>query len=211
MTSWVFDNLSDTVKQMETQRVLRRVYAPFLLGITTTATAALTTSNGTLLFLIAFIPCLVAGVAIAYIDSTERRIPDVITAPLATYLLGFVIIDLIVRHLNGETITPYAIGIPAGAAIAGGAFLIAGLAGVTGLGDVKLAAIIGAILTPYYGIETTIGALVLAHVLAVPHAIVSIQRKRRAPSAMHDEEIPFGPYLVAGALIALLATHCIGS
>jgi leader peptidase (prepilin peptidase)/N-methyltransferase len=87
----------------------------------------------------------------------------------------------------------------AGAAALGGAHLALALlpgAGL-GLGDVKLAALLGAPLA-WLGWDALAVGLLLPHLLAGPPALALLRSGRRTP-------LPFGPALLAGALGAVAA------
>jgi leader peptidase (prepilin peptidase)/N-methyltransferase len=84
-----------------------------------------------------------------------------------------------------------------------GFLLLAALAypGGMGMGDVKLALLIGALLGP-----TTPVGLMLALLLALVPTVVLIARHGRGARRL---AIPFAPFLCAGAVVALFAGHAI--
>lgn len=145
-------------------------------------------------FLVA--PFLAAMVAVAVIDAQRRIIPNRIIYPaLLVYAPAIVLADLLtdeVQALDG------ALGL---VAYAGPLFLIAlVIPQGMGMGDVKLAALIGLVL----------GSLGLSYVL-VAAGVGVIGGGVGALVAMmvlgygRRQNIPFGPFMAAGAIVAALA------
>lgn len=129
------------------------------------------------------------GAWAAWIDSRSHRIPDAVTIPLAT-AAGATVIGCTVLSGDGLLAGQAALG---GAAL-GGFYVAAAVFGDLGLGDAKLAAILG--LTMAYSSWTALlwgGSLGL--VLALPQAVWIRGKGMR---------IPLAPYLVAGAVAALV-------
>ena len=129
-------------------------------------------------------------VAITFIDVDHKIIPDVITIP-ALWIAPAV--ALVVGQL---TLKSSLIGLAVGGgflwAIAAGYELVRKQEGM-GFGDVKLLAMVGA----YQGWEAALFALVIGSVIGtVVGLLLMILRRGRL-----DMEIPFGPFLVAGALM----------
>lgn len=128
----------------------------------------------------------------AAIDLEHKRIPNVITLPgcLLAIALGFAL------DSSGE-----AARLLAGLG-AGGAFLVVALASPKGMGigDVKLATMIGLFLgvavIPAVLIALLTGVIVGGFVIA-----------RVGLSAGRKTAVPFGPFLAFGALVALFAGH----
>jgi leader peptidase (prepilin peptidase) / N-methyltransferase len=139
--------------------------------------------------------CFVAAlVAITRIDLEHRIIPNRILAPLAVLALVLTAI-----FAPGE--------LPArliSAAAGGGVLLLAALAypGGMGMGDVKLAAVMGLVLGPALGPALLIA--VLAGTL-VGVAIIA----RRGVAAGRKTAVPFGPFLALGGLVGLFAGQAI--
>ena len=128
-----------------------------------------------------------ALVPIALIDLELRLIPNAITLPAAVAaLVAGVVLD--VGHVPEQLI--------AGAA-AGGFFLIAAAVrpGGMGMGDVKLAAMLGL----YLG-RTVVPAIFAALILGVLVGAVVIARKGAREG--RKTGVPFGPFLAVGGLIA---------
>lgn len=129
-----------------------------------------------------------ALVAIAGIDLEHQIIPDWITLPVAA--VGFLTSFLGTRVSWLESV----LGILAGGGILFAVIVLSG--GGMGGGDMKLGAMMGAFL----GYKLTLLALFLAVTLGgfVALALLSTGLRRR------KEAIPFGPFLAAGAAIAML-------
>lgn len=132
------------------------------------------------------------AVAAGLIDWRERRIPNRLTAIIATLSLsGFAI----AAGTAQSTITALRTLLVAFAILAGPLLMVwLAVPRTLGAGDVKLAAA----LAPFAAWPTTtylFAGLVLMFVTATPHAVAV--RKRKA-------SLPFGPYIVTGIGAATL-------
>lgn len=130
-------------------------------------------------------------------DLRTRRLPNALTLPLATVLTGIV---LGLGASTGHWTQAIA------AMIGGAGFMVVlslvGFAGQVGFGDVKLALSVG-IVTGWFGMFLPVWAVVLAYVLALPHAITAVVMRSRGRDIT---DLPFGPYLIAaGAIVAVTA------
>jgi leader peptidase (prepilin peptidase)/N-methyltransferase len=129
-------------------------------------------------------------VPVALIDLDQRIIPNTITLPAAIAAIG---IGLATRPS----------GVPeqliAGAA-AGGFLLVFALAYPRGMGmgDVKLAAVLGLFLGRSVGVAVLVGVLAGTLVGAAIMARVGVTAGRKTA-------VPFGPFLAFGGVVALLA------
>ena len=143
----------------------------------------------------------VVGVVLTVIDLREHRLPNALTLPmLAVVPLGLGVADL----LGSTADAPWSGWAGAGV----GAVLWLGVLGLIwllsrgrgmGLGDVKLAPSLGATLG-WLGLQTALVGLVLAFVLGgVVSVLLLLARRVDRRSA-----IPFGPFLLAGALAAVM-------
>ncbi|MGA2929061.1 MAG: prepilin peptidase, partial [Solirubrobacteraceae bacterium] len=131
-----------------------------------------------------------ALVAITRIDLEHRIIPNRILAPVA--VAAIVLTTVLTPHLLPERLI-------AGAA-AGGLLLAAALAdpGGMGMGDVKLAAVMGRVL------GRAVAPALLVALLAGTLAGIAVMAKRGIRTGRRTA-IPFGPFLALGGLVALLA------
>lgn len=121
------------------------------------------------------------------VDLRERRIPDALTAPaaVAALVLGLTLdpAGQPVRVVAGVTTVLFLLAVrcprPAG----------------LGLGDVKLAGVLGLVLGPV--VMVAIGTALAAG--AVVAAAVAVRGGR---VALRTTTVPFGPYLAGGAVVA---------
>jgi len=141
-------------------------------------------------FLVAAAFCAVL-VAISATDLERRIIPNRIVLPATVVLLA-------AQTILDPSVEWIAAGL--GAALF---FLIAALAypGGMGMGDVKLALLLGVVLG-----RTVPIALMIGMVSALVPSVVLIARHGKAGRKM---TIPFGPFLALGGLVALFAGHSI--
>jgi leader peptidase (prepilin peptidase) / N-methyltransferase len=129
-------------------------------------------------------------VPVALIDLEHRIIPNRITAPAAVIALAIGLVldmDFVVEQLI------------AGAA-AGGFFLLAAIAYPRGMGmgDVKLAGVMGLYLGRGVGLAVLVGLVAGVLVGAIIIARVGAKEGRKTA-------VPFGPFLALGGLIAIFA------
>ena len=141
-------------------------------------------------FLVAAVFCAVL-VAISATDLERRIIPNRIVLPATVVLLA-------AQTILDPSIEWIAAGLGAAAF-----FLIAALAypGGMGMGDVKLALLLGVVLG-----RTVPVALLLGMLAALVPSFVLIARHGKAGRKM---TIPFGPFLALGGVAALFAGHSI--
>ncbi|MCX5060675.1 MULTISPECIES: A24 family peptidase [unclassified Streptomyces] len=136
------------------------------------------------------------GVLLAVVDFRVKRLPDVLTLPLAgaaLVLLGAV--ALVPEHAGDWLTALY------GGLALGGAFFVLFLInpGGMGFGDVKLALGLGAVLG-WYGWPTVMLGTFAAFLLGALYggALVVVRRAGRKTA------IAFGPFLITGAFVGLL-------
>lgn len=141
-------------------------------------------------FLVAAAFCAVL-VAISATDLERRIIPNRIVLPATVVLLA------------AQTILDPSVEWIAGGLGAAAFFLIAALAypGGMGMGDVKLALLLGVVLG-----RTVPVALLIGMLTALVPSFVVIARHGKAGRKM---TIPFGPFLAVGGVVALFAGHSI--
>jgi leader peptidase (prepilin peptidase) / N-methyltransferase len=130
-------------------------------------------------------------VAITATDITHRIVPNQIVLPAAALVL--------VAHTALQPSPEWALG-----ALGAALFLfIAALAypGGMGMGDVKLALLLGAMLGRYVGVGLMLGMLV-----AIVPSVFLLARHGAAARKMG---IPFAPFLALGAVVALFVGHAL--
>jgi leader peptidase (prepilin peptidase)/N-methyltransferase len=141
-------------------------------------------------------PFLALMLAVGLIDARWRIVPNAIMYPaLAVY-----VVVLVVAQLSGGGVSAVR-GLLGVAAYAGPLFLVALVApGGMGMGDVKLAALIGLVLgsigLAYVGVAAGVG--IIGGGLGAILALTVLGYRRR-------QHIPFGPFLAAGAIVAAFA------
>ncbi|MBD3144759.1 prepilin peptidase [Microbispora bryophytorum] len=138
--------------------------------------------------LAAWLYAVVAGSALAEIDRRTWRLPDAITLPSYPIVLALL-------APSGRLLPALASGCALGAVYA--ALWFARPAGL-GLGDVKLAGLIG-LLTGALGVQATVVAGMAGQVLGALYAVGLLLARR----ATRTTEFPFGPFMLAGALVAV--------
>ncbi|MEV4722827.1 prepilin peptidase [Micromonospora humida] len=136
---------------------------------------------------------LYSGALLAAVDIAVRRLPTPVVAAAALLVFAILAAEAALAADGRRLITAAA----AGAALGGGYLLLALVAGSgMGLGDVRLAALLGAALGTLGWDAVLLGA-VLPYLLAAPAALIRLVGRVEGSMA-------FGPYLVTGALAALL-------
>jgi leader peptidase (prepilin peptidase)/N-methyltransferase len=134
-------------------------------------------------------------VPLMVIDVRERRLPDRLTLGGAAALLALVGAG---AAISGEA-APVA-GALVGAGLMAGILLALHLASPRGMGfgDVKLGLLLG-VLVGARAAALVLPALLLAGLLGAIGGVVQMIRRRR-----RDVTLPFGPFLVAGTVLALV-------
>lgn len=135
------------------------------------------------------------GLVMSILDVRDRRLPDLLTLPLAAGLFTAV---WTLALSTGDILS----GLTATAAALALAFVlfIGAMLGGIGAGDLKLALSVG-LITGWFGFLPPIYALLASFLLPLPVAIVGLIRRSRGATVA---DIPFGPYMVAGGLIAAI-------
>jgi leader peptidase (prepilin peptidase)/N-methyltransferase len=143
----------------------------------------------------AFLAVMAAGTAIAIVDLREKRIPNhmlLIAAPVVAVLLLAGVL------MRGEP--ERLLAVLAGAAAMFALYFVLALIApaAMGMGDVKLAALLGAALGAA-GLTAWLVGLLAAYLIGGVVAVITLVTGRVGWRG----SIPFGPWMVAGALIGL--------
>lgn len=163
------------------------------LGAVAPGTPAEITAEG--LVLVAFLYFAAISIALAAIDLDVQRLPDVIVLP--AYAVGVLLLGA-ADLLRGDLVA-----FATAAAGAGACVLLYGVLSLTGgmaYGDVKLAGVIGFFLGQL-GIAPLVVGVASGFVLGAVFGVVLMALQR----AGRRSRIPFGPWMLAGAWIGILA------
>ncbi|KQV24293.1 hypothetical protein ASE03_03145 [Kitasatospora sp. Root187] len=132
------------------------------------------------------------GLVLGLVDASVHRLPDVLTGALA---LGTAVLLVLTERQSLLRC------LLAAAALGLGFALLALLAPI-GLGDAKLAPSLGALLA-VTGWGTVLAGLMYAFLLAGLWAVALLLTRR----AGRQDALAFGPFLLLGALVAVLAVQ----
>jgi leader peptidase (prepilin peptidase)/N-methyltransferase len=148
--------------------------------------------------------CYLAGIGapLAVIDARCHRLPDALTLP--SYPVALALLGLAALLQPGGA--GHFLGALAGLALAWGVFLLQVLIYPAGLGwgDVKLAGLLGLYLG-WLGLGALVAGLFLGYLFAAAAGLTLIAARR----ASRKSRLPFGPYLLAGTLTAILLSSLI--
>ena len=159
-----------------------------------TAASARDTTESLLVF-VGLLFLMAVSVALALIDLDTHTLPNAIVYPSAAVL----VVALLGASVADGDLSPFLRGL-VGAAVLGGAYLVLALAvpGGMGLGDVKLAVVLGLVLA-YLGwgplAVGAFGAFLVGGTVAI--VLLALGRVRRRGG------IPFGPSMLVGAWIGI--------
>jgi len=137
------------------------------------------------------------GVALAAIDLSVQRLPDRLVLPAYPVMIVLLTIAALVGHTEG------ALGRALlGGLVLGGTYLVLALVrpGGIGGGDVKLAGLAGLALG-WLGWPTLLAGAALGFMLSGVVSMALVAARRLTMQSM----ISFGPFMLAGALLAALA------
>ncbi|MEU8695113.1 A24 family peptidase [Streptomyces sp. NPDC048665] len=180
----------------------RNGQAPLLSCVTALLCAALTAATGTRPELAVWLLLAPVGVLLAVIDLRVQRLPDPLTLPLAPAALALLGLAALVPEHAGHWLTALY-----GALALGAGYLVLFLVHPSGMGfgDVKLAVGMGAVLG-WYGWSVVLLGAFAGFLLGALYggALVVVGRAGRRTA------IPFGPFLLSGALAGVLIGACAG-
>lgn len=132
----------------------------------------------------------VVTLPLAIIDIREHRLPNRLVVPGLAVTLLAVLGELVVQGNSVPVLC---------ATVAFGGFFVLSLWGGLGMGDVKLAPVLGGA-SGFLGGEVALAALVLAFVLGgmAALAMIIVRRIRRIRRGQRSPNIPFGPFMLVG-------------
>ncbi len=138
------------------------------------------------------------GVTVAAIDIAVQRVPDRLVVPAYPVLIALLGLSAVMEH-DGAALVRALVG---GVALAVGYLLLAALQpGAVGGGDIKLAGLAGLSLA-WVGWPTLLtGAFLGFGLSALASVVLRAARRHALRSALR-----FGPFLLGGALLAIVAT-----
>ena len=182
----------------------RRFTAPLVLELITAAVLALlcgTFAGQPSVLAFGFLGAL--GVVLGAVDVAVHRLPDRLTLPAYPVMVVLLGVAAAIGHDGGALVR----ALLASAALTAGYLLLALLRpGQLGGGDIKLAGLIGLGLG-WLGWPAVLAGAMLAFALT---AIVSLALLAARRIGLRDA-ICFGPFMLGGAMLAILATGIAGS
>ena len=177
------------------QAQVLRVTRPFVMATTAGVGFAgllLVARVGMTARLPAYLYFIVIGVPLAVIDARTNRLPDRLTLPSYPILIVLLGAAEAASPNQGSMVRA-----GAAAALLAALFFVAALVGGVGLGDVKLAGLLGLVLG-FRGWTTVYTGILAAFVLAAVFVLF------RAIQGQSRERLPLGPFLMAGTMVAVL-------
>ncbi|WP_022891208.1 prepilin peptidase [Agromyces subbeticus] len=181
---------------MHDERMSRRTVRVTAAIVTAAAFGALTWRFGLTWLLPALLAFAACATVLSIVDLAEHRLPNAVVFPA----LGAVAVLLVPASWAGSAWLPMLWAL-AGAAAMFAVYLLLALISPSsmGMGDVKLALVIG-LLVGWFGLSTWLLGLLGAFVVGGVIAIIALALRRVTLRG----SIPFGPSMLAGALLALL-------
>ncbi|MFI6346306.1 prepilin peptidase [Streptomyces sp. NPDC050560] len=170
--------------------------APVAAAVTAVVCGALAFTTGPRPELAAWLPLAPVAVLLALVDQASRRLPDVLTWPLACGTVALLGLAALLPGSGGSWTTALL-----GALALGAVYLVLVLANPAGLGlgDAKLALTLGASLG-WYGWTVLVGGAVTGLALGALYGWTQVALRRLT----RKDVAPLGPSLLAGALAWLL-------
>lgn len=145
--------------------------------------------------LLAYLPAALASVVLTWTDVTVKRLPDALVLRLYPMVLAVLVAAELTDSHHGSLLRAVA----AMAALATAFYTLAlAVPGALGLGDVKLVGLLGLLLGWLSWTAVFEGVFLGFATAALASAALLATRR-----AARKDTIPFGPYLLLGALLAL--------
>jgi leader peptidase (prepilin peptidase)/N-methyltransferase len=137
------------------------------------------------------------AVALGWIDAAVQRLPDLLTSTAYAGTAGFLLLAAAAGGQWGHLLRAFVGGLALAAAYL---VLVLVSRSAIGLGDAKLAASLGTLLA-WSSWPTLIAGTFAGFLLAAVYGLGLLVTRR----ATLRQRIPFGPFMIAGAFLALLA------
>lgn len=137
------------------------------------------------------------AVALGFIDAAVQRLPDLLTAPAYVGTAGLLLVAAASGGHWGYLLRALLGGLGLATAYL---LLVLASRSAVGLGDAKLAASLGTMMA-WFGWPTLLAGTFVSFLLAAAYGLALLVARR----ATLKRRIPFGPFMIAGALLALLA------
>src|SRR5688572_24676814 len=183
-------------RSMHGERMPQRTVRIAAAVITAAVFGALMLRFGLVWILPALLVFAAASTVLAIVDLAEKRLPNAVIFPT----LGVVALLLVPAMWALGTWWPLLGAVAGSAAMFAVYFLLALISPASmGMGDVKLALVIG-LLLGWFGLSAWLVGLLAAFVVGGVIALIALAMRR----VTLRESIPFGPSMLAGALIAVL-------
>jgi leader peptidase (prepilin peptidase) / N-methyltransferase len=138
------------------------------------------------------------AVALGYIDVAVQRLPDVLTAPAYVGTAGLLLAAAASGGHWSYLLRAFLGGLALAAAYS---LLVLASRSAIGLGDAKLAASLGTVLA-WLGWPTLLAGTFVSFLLAAVYGLALLVARR----VTLKQRIPFGPFMIAGTFLALLAS-----
>jgi leader peptidase (prepilin peptidase)/N-methyltransferase len=146
--------------------------------------------------LAAYLAAALAAVVLGVVDAQVKRLPDAVVRPLYPVVAAALALAAATDGHHGSLVR----ALEAMAALVAVFYLLALISpSALGLGDVKLVGVLG-LLLGWIGWTAVAAGIFLGFVTAAVAAVALLATGR----AGRKDSIPFGPYLLLGALLALL-------
>lgn len=183
-------------RSMQGERMSRRRVSVTAAVVTSVVFAALAWRFGPSWVLPALLAFAACATVLSIVDLAEHRLPNAVVFPA---LAGVAVLLVVASAATGTWMA--LLWALAGAAAMFAVYLLLALISPSsmGMGDVKLALVIG-LLLGWFGLSTWLLGLLAAFVIGGVIAIIALVLRRVTLRG----SIPFGPSMLAGALIAVL-------
>ncbi|MGH3157989.1 MAG: prepilin peptidase [Streptosporangiaceae bacterium] len=152
--------------------------------------------------------CLLAVCAIplAFVDLATRRLPDLLTGPAYLSVVAFLLLAAASAATGGDW-SRLGRALLGGLAFAGFCLMLFVISpGGIGPGDIKLAASLGTALA-WFGWPALFAGALAGFVLGAGYGVALLV----GGHASRKAQIPFGPFMIAGAFLVMLVSSCVGS